>query len=237
VRSHKTLRFARAIRSFVSRHTRLLELLGLLVVFITFVIKDGIRDQLKDRVSTLAASEVSFLISSEISTVSHKIDELKPMGFIPTETGAVVPTGIGAIDEIKRLKDSVSVYTSRTGSLIDALPNNDALEKRMSGINKRAGDFDFEAATIEAKEGRGSPSTNGIVPLNTLLTLGKGQRIQSEIDEFQWEVFDAADKAAKAAEGRYKVATWTSWLFYGVGWFLTATARLLGVKGIEAGSD
>jgi hypothetical protein len=234
VRSHKTLR---EIRSFVRRHTRLLELLGLLVVFITFVIKDGIRDQLKDRVSTLATSEASFLIRREISTVSHKIDELKPIAFEGTDDPYRL-TEIEAREEIKRLKDSVSVYTSRTWFLIDTIPNNDALKKRISDINRRVDDFVGEAATAEAEAeaGTGPPTTNGMVSGKTVLTMAKGRSIQEEIEDFQWDVFAAADKAAVAAEGRYKVATRTSWMFYGLGWLLTFSARLLGVKGIEAGS-
>ena len=235
MRSHKTLRFAREIRSFVRRHTGLLELLGLLVVFITFVIKDGIRDLLKDRVSTLAASEASFMIRHEISTVSHKIDELKPT-LIEEEIDPSVLTEIETRDEIKRLKDSVSVYTSRTWFLIDALPNNDALEKRISDINKRVDNFVGEASDIEAEAGQRPPLTNVKVSNKTFLTLGKGLSVQDDINIFQWEVFNAADKAAEAAEYRYKWATWTSWLFYEFGWLLTFTARLLGVKGIEGGN-
>jgi hypothetical protein len=235
VRSHKRLR---TIRSFVRRHTRLLELSGLLVVFITFVIKDGIRDQLKDRVSTLVTSEASFLTRQEISTVSHKIDELKPIAFEGTNDPFRL-TEIEAREEIKRFRESVIVYTSRTGFLIDALPNNDALKKRISDISKRVDDFVGEAAAAEAEAevGQGPPTTNGMVSVKTVLTMAKGRSIQEEIEDFQWEVFNAADKAAEAAEHRYKLATWTSWLFYGLGWFLTFSARLLGVKGIEGEND
>jgi hypothetical protein len=175
------------------------------------------------------------MIRHEISTVSHKIDELKPT-LIEEEIDPSVLTEIETRDEIKRLKDSVSVYTSRTWLLIDALPNNDALEKRISDINKRVDNFVGEASDIEAEAGQRPPLTNVKVSNKTFLTLGKGLSVQDDINIFQWEVFNAADKAAEAAEYRYKWATWTSWLFYEFGWLLTFTARLLGVKGIEGGN-
>jgi len=65
------------IKDFVVRHHRTLTFVGALVVFVTVVVKDGLREQLKDLVSSISAAESVFAIRNDTSTTTMWLQRLQ----------------------------------------------------------------------------------------------------------------------------------------------------------------
>ncbi len=69
-------------RSYFRRHKRALTIVGALIVFATFVVKDGIRDDLKDRLDTINQAETTFNIRQDTNREieSRITNEWREMG-------------------------------------------------------------------------------------------------------------------------------------------------------------
>jgi hypothetical protein len=56
-------------RSFMKRHSRLISFLGALIVFITFIVKEGLADRWKEDASTLNAAEAAYSIRNDLAHI------------------------------------------------------------------------------------------------------------------------------------------------------------------------
>jgi len=62
--------------TFFERHRRALSLTGLLLVFVTFVVKDAVRERLKDSIDSIHAAESLYLIRTDTFTITALIQNV-----------------------------------------------------------------------------------------------------------------------------------------------------------------
>lgn len=53
------------VKRFIHKHDRLLSTLGALIIFFTFLAREGFRDELKELVDSIDAAQSVFLIRSD----------------------------------------------------------------------------------------------------------------------------------------------------------------------------
>jgi hypothetical protein len=63
--------------TFLKKHNRLLTFVGALVVFITFIVKDAVREELKSTIDAEQWAETMFLNSSRYDDNDHGLDEVE----------------------------------------------------------------------------------------------------------------------------------------------------------------
>jgi hypothetical protein len=61
----------------MKRHSRLISFLGALIVFITFVVKDGLADRWKEQASALDTAEAAYSIWSDLSDIRLTVDMIQ----------------------------------------------------------------------------------------------------------------------------------------------------------------
>jgi hypothetical protein len=69
--------FSTNLRRFCRRDGRILTLLGALIVFLTFVVKDGLREHLKDAAGSISAANDVFAIREDNMGTRLELEELK----------------------------------------------------------------------------------------------------------------------------------------------------------------
>jgi hypothetical protein len=62
--------------SFFKRHGKWVSFIGALIVFSTFVVKDAIRENLKNLVDSLASAENNFAIREDSALLSTEIAQI-----------------------------------------------------------------------------------------------------------------------------------------------------------------
>jgi hypothetical protein len=63
--------------SRLHRHNRLLTFVGALIVFTTFVVKEGLRERLKDFVDSVGAAESTFMIRGDTNIANSLLRSLE----------------------------------------------------------------------------------------------------------------------------------------------------------------
>lgn len=212
-----------ALHKIFLKHKHVISLAGLFLVFATFVVKEGIRDHIRDQVSDLRSAEMFFNTRSDINVLSDKLDEL-----VDSEPNAPqLPTPLALLKGIQQYRRSLGIIISRTWYVIDSIPRNESLETQISAYHERhlryLNDSDDASPLISTEKARNQ----------TVKVYLEGHRLQEELDDFSWQVFDTADKALESAEHWYHIATWFSYALYAVGWFIAFAGRLFGVEGAE----
>jgi hypothetical protein len=65
-----------SFRNYVSRHSRLLIFVGALIVFVTFLVKEGLRERLKDLVDSIDTAQSVFVAERENQQMSQRLAEI-----------------------------------------------------------------------------------------------------------------------------------------------------------------
>src|SRR5437899_2825534 len=71
-----------SFRTFVSRHSKLLIFVGALIVFVTYLVKEGLRERLKDLVDSVDKAQSAFVAERENQQLSQRLAEIYRVGVI-----------------------------------------------------------------------------------------------------------------------------------------------------------
>jgi hypothetical protein len=216
---------------FFRTHQRSLSLLGALIVFTTFIVKDAIRDHAKDLVDSIDSAESAYrsgidltLVSKEIIDTELRIDHL-------SEGQSAVPSF---------QKEHVQVAT-------DILTNTSLYLDKLEALNRLLPENQQDQTSIESAE---QTLKEDQAQINDLFDKARqpsvlksdtadDERSLSQIESrlwFQyWQARPLGDKLARKAEAtkndreaRYRSITIASYGLYTLGWGLALFARILG---------
>jgi hypothetical protein len=223
--------------SFFEKHGRLLTILGALIVFVTFLVKEGKRDELKELVQSLDAAQSLFEIRQENHDISRDVAEL--LGRIP---GPVkLERKFPAVEEIEEMIGRHSFhYTSSLSNLRELLAKfpNPADLAALNSLQERADSLDANrkdamTAIEDAKPIPGGLLRNALVLMAVPIALGEhllsqDEQLESDITAFTKGALKHADEFKAKQERIYKSYTWLSYLLYFVGWTLGLIGKLFG---------
>jgi hypothetical protein len=232
--------------NFFRRHDRILTLVGALIVFSTFMVKEGIREHLKDLIDALDAAQAIFVMERATQDLARDLE--------------TVSLGVREIQEATLLPDLAKTYKQRA-HLRAFTEMASKLEGALDTQNRMLGEFDaidrllqrlptsneMSANLAELRRQRAtselSIKLDRMVALNG--SLDKQMLIvgQVELDTAKLEagtgglaaaIFDSAIIRRDQLERRYRIATNGSYILYCIGWAVALAGK---VSGIDVTSD
>jgi hypothetical protein len=228
----------KGVTRFLSRHTKLLPLAGALVLFVTYVVKEGLEQTAKDQASEIAISQVrywqtAYYIDEMTAIMTHERRDSGLSGASSSFGDDVASAWWGVDRSLDELNgDSVKEFESAT-LLLRNLPNDSeankdhdaatlALEKLRS-ISARAdevfGDFSERDSTTKK-------ATRDQLALSD----------EAETDLAQWHdamrafiprVIAEAETQQEKSERRSEVFSKFSYFLFGIGWIIAFAGKLL----------
>jgi hypothetical protein len=225
------------------RHQRLLTFFGALIVFFTFIVKDALRENLKDLVDSLNAAEASAMASNEtqmaivaLEAVQNRLDRIVGRG--ETDPEDRVDSSIAILQTTCSLYLAVVAENSR---LIERLPSDVAakFEERIKGAAKaqepiNARYLELLQRQMPEKQAPESQAQDRLRNINlytqvVLLTTQIAAQ-EVEVKSIGREMLIAANGIRQQDERRYRWATWASYVLYALGWGLGLLGRLASVE-------
>jgi hypothetical protein len=139
-------------RSGLKTHKRIISFIGALIVFFTFMIKEGLVEKLKDQTSSIDSAEKTFALRSDNARTEADVKSLKVM--FEERLAPAVYSGMGsnasrdeaafilARQAIRDSLDRVRASTSNLGDFLRAVPHSRDLETKLATIEKDAGVYE-----------------------------------------------------------------------------------------------
>jgi hypothetical protein len=211
------------IRKIAQKHSRAFSILGALLVFATFITKDGWRDNLRDLVSSVEAAETQHQMQNMIHQINYGPAQMSdPVYLTYVDVSALRGHPVPVVGGAEFITVQRSNLTQTTAvDLLDGV--SDLLLKAPSkDLQKQHDDLFAQLRTIEHDP---RSFTGGSLDAYIAL-VDKAARLESDALKF------ANAKLAKD-KIHYSYATRGSYILYAFGWLLGFMGKLFGVDGAE----
>ncbi len=240
--------------SFVQLHGTLTSIIGALIVLTTFIVKDSLREDLKDKIGNLQASVAQFegtagriitasetdaafeawqgYFKSKLQSPEIEFERKGPLELRKEEFDAEV-------DKADTTYRSSGKLLKQLDGLENVRKDYDALGKRLFSIRVRTSmkvsDAIVQNVDQMSKAEAQAALTNA---RKTLYSAGIQITILSSSVFSEGEsIVDKAGDEQRALETKYKRITILSYFLYVLGWCLTLLGRVFRVDGLAADSD
>lgn len=228
------------LASLLRRHLRLITFIGALIVFGTFVVNEGLRNQLKDLIDSERTAQQASLndvnASESIASyarIEQKVDSVR----------ALIVGSANAKDFPDSYTDQLILVSGRIERCEDILHNIVRLKEQLP--KEVASDVGVETAQIlidnakdlfEASRKAGGtlypdPTAYGGVQLSPINeALAASQKMKEFVAATMVTVISHSEEVRKRNEHRLSIWTKASYLLYALGWSLGLIGRLVGVN-------
>jgi hypothetical protein len=222
------------LKLLFQRHRQLVKYLGAVIVFATFVAKDGKRDTLKDLVASLETAENTFVLREENQFVESRISELeRSFKEFSEESHKSKPDTEwfeeklnNALHQVQPDLVALAMRINNIERILEVAPNPQD-EQDLRSLKKHVDEtYDEWDHFYKAQDAR-PQSILGVNELGTITA-----KLSLNLSLLEGRVLDHARQRRGVEEGHYKLATWASWCFYGLGFVLGLIARIYGVEGV-----
>lgn len=233
VRKHST---------WLNNHQRAVSTTGALIVLATFVVKDAIRDHVKDTVDTLDSARSVYEIHADNQ---HVYDELRMIGFrvnliwdTTPERAAYIrksPQSADLSDQTRQsaLEDEMKFQLNSATDLLNKMPHPDQaiLQERKSMLGQLDQLSKDDAAYSYAVN---NPHQEGV----DLDDAEYQQGIDTEttgaaIADFAGHVLESFERRKAAEDKLLTIATVSSYVLYALGSILTIAGRVYGLDTLD----
>jgi hypothetical protein len=242
------------IRIFVMNHSQLITFVGAFIVFATFMVREEVREGLKDLVASTESAQTVFATRRDISTIAG---QLNTIGIITADMAFSVIKGKTAADErtgailafrfrvfaIKDYAASQGAFLDNISRLMAKLDPDATQAKHVAELRTRLLDLqkkcDEAAAHLNPWEvDRKTIRTNGkqaskigaeyawVMPL-----IGRSGDLDPDIQKVADDVLKLAEAAKRQREREYRLVNWLSIGLFTVGWGLGLAAKTYRVDG------
>ena len=242
-------------RYLPKRPKRLLPIIGAGIVLATFVIKEALREDLKDFVDAIDNAAGVFVIRGDFNStafqlrvIEQKIDRVEQVTTSPTKdpfTLLVVNQQMmifrelhdgaqNSLDNITRLSqrfpaDRKKSYQAETSKLSTDLANARRAFREegviIAGSSSRVG-----PDLVPTGEDRVSIANAGTALLN------QTNAVLAAIQTLSTKILKEADDVEDSKQHRYDFLTKWSYVLFGLGWLLGLVGKLFGVDAMENGA-
>jgi hypothetical protein len=246
---------------FLRTHSQVLVVVGALIVFLTFVIKEGLREHWKGTADAIETAEYFYPLlaqSAEIKKELKKVKDQQREGAHPTSD--LLHFSLFNIDQefladqLNTL-DDLELSAANRRILIDVLPGSDALrhdadniDAQLTNVKRLLHKTDGEIARIIYEE----IAKERDHPLNDDQRREEFDKVEPPIGDEVKESFQALTstglsssklstnvlahaQAIRERNARYSVfAWWISAVLFALGWSLGLAGKLYGVAGVAA---
>lgn len=237
--------------SFFQAHAKGISFVGALIVFSTFVVKEGIREHLKDIADSVNSAESIFVMRNDTNDLPIYLAYMNyRIGILDNKVDAdAKKEGVSNIVSMRETIDLMLANIRRTITsrenltrAVEVLSDDSAILNNLEQVSQevnvlRSRSDVVDKAAIAANDSQlADPGqvqhivdkANEVIKECTELRLGK-------ITSLQTEVIDAAEKKRARYDKLYMRSSWASYLLYAVGWGLGLAGRLFSVEGLVGG--
>jgi hypothetical protein len=238
---------------FLQRHRKVVSIVGALIVFVTFVVKEGMADRWKDQATAIDLARYVESIRAETgpSLVAVQALELQLAQLESRDSK----------DVTQRLEPLILAYSEFTGQitrlrgelsnveiLLEKMPKEDSDKRRLEELNRRLEKADDEingqtaeyakwklkSAAPMMMDERARFDVQYISQLDKWSTqLGSlapyWGSLTRDCDEFFNAVVNRAEALRKRNESRAEIAWWLAAVLYAFGWTLAVVGRFYNV--------
>ena len=207
--------FKTKLTKSIRKHGRLFPYLGALIVFVTFVVKDGLREHLRDLTSEVTTASNVFEIRADNMETWAELGDLEKH-LRNDHAASIWQPDIRLIQtnaqQMYYSLGAVSYLVETTHGEQDLVALT-ALDKELTSIRFSSLDLNLSPATV---------STLGL----------RASAVGLKLAAFEDDVMKHARYTLQEREKWYDLWTWSSYILYTIGWSLGFVGRVYGVTGI-----
>jgi hypothetical protein len=208
-------------------HRHLVTFIGALIIFLTFVVKEGLREELRVRELGIERAVENFYLRLDINNVSNHVIELEQL--IDESHPAKDPTRSNYLKRFSLGAKSASLRSDLHNSavLLMNLPDQDqqTLAPTYVALNSDITRFDEEVSRLG--DAQAASREKGLS--ETYDSLFK------RLSDLEARANEAAEKLVRNGKARYEIYNWISYCLYTLGWGLGLLGRFVGAHGAGEG--
>ena len=234
----------RKLNRFLHRQKQLLTVIGALIVFLTFIVNEVLRERLRDVATSITSAQNLLAIHDDIRGTRHQLQSILVMlnsKHPQSEKTRVASYYLFMSEKFGFLNDAVrngSTNLDRLSPLIRAIPDNGRIEVEVKSLKQEGQTLSKKVNEIWANIYPPPPASDpGFVITRSLTEL---EEFNKHLDECfepigNWtikanrmvgEILTKAEQTRDQAERNYKIYTRASYFLYTLGWILALIGKL-----------
>jgi hypothetical protein len=228
---------------------------GALIVFATYIIKEGVREDLKDLISSIATAESTFKVRADNGSIQNQLKSLLGTGWVLQPSHSKT-SSVGTIEteidlyarNARNSSDDAMLFMDRSEELVRKLDNAKGRLKAIGEmrsalyplIDQRNEISNYVIATrYSAADGpppRKTTTTEAQQRLDKMAGVESDtEKVEVLADGYAQGAIQEAEMEKKKGESLLQRWTWASYGLYTLGWGLGLTGKLYGGGDILSG--
>jgi hypothetical protein len=229
-----------SLRKWFRDHDRLITIVGAIVIFVTFLIKEWYGDNLKDLKQSIDSGQAIFVLQNENRTVQQRLswlwittsntytNVLTPIRPDPSKITLQAEESQSqfTLDSINRMKDQFDA----TERLLKNVPHEQSKDDQLKALQQR-----YNTASSNFHEfkmsGSSTPQAELEQGFRAILVIEREVLfIEDDLDKFSTDFFKDSHKVQEEKERDFDRAQYASIVLYAMGWSLALLGKLFGPK-------
>jgi hypothetical protein len=235
-------------KPFIQRHSHLISFFGALIVFVTFIVKEGLADRWKEDASAIDAAESVYSIRDDTYNILLALDA------IYANEAAIDLSPKTVRQTLERVERTIALADSQTDTmrtLLDRFSHSSSSDLEILNWHTVLNDINdsiailrkFATAAGEMRARDGPVHLPGTPPSNKWLDQEEAREMEElhnilertnslfpKIEALHSKILVEAETARQKAEHRGKRAWWIAAALYTLGWTLAVVGRLYGLS-------
>lgn len=231
----------RAVTRFITKHNRLIVFIGALIVFATFIVREALREELKNFVDSIDSAEGVFVVQHENALMAGRLAEV--LRFVTAANANILKPprpGVPTIDlvaeelhyqdgfdTVQRMADELAA----AGRLLKKMPHSREDALALAGFQSQ---YDVEVQRFNLYKPPGSATSQLELEqaFNVIVSIeNKLWDIEANLAKFTASFLEKSIEVKERDERYFEIATWWSYGLYVLGWGLGLVGKLYGPKG------
>jgi hypothetical protein len=201
------------------RRDRFLTLLGSLIIFATFVVKEGVGENQKDLVSSIAMAQQSFILRGDIASGTSGIRRNLAASQMTADQSSMMLANINIWNS-----DAIGI-AAVCADLADSLPDKQQFKARSEKITHESDDIwkSFSTSIENSSQTQSVPFGSAIRSM-----FSRSFKNAEAAEELRRSIVESATRLKEQREAHYNMAKWISYALFTFGWGLTFYGQLSG---------
>jgi hypothetical protein len=216
------------LKRFVHKHDRLLSVFGALIIFLTFLAREGFRDELKELLDSIDAAESVFMIRSDNHDVAEQIEYVHQYLTYKRQTWE----GLRSPDGYYR---GLTAELDASLHLLAKVPHGEEFNTEGNDLSARREKWLRDSLYPIALLPGDPPTEQEKAAIAAQEATEKklwqdAKALDSQARDFGRRVVDLARKVEAQEEYRYRMSKSIIIILFILGWSLTFVGKIFGVE-------
>jgi hypothetical protein len=226
---------ASTLRAFVKRHDRWLVILGGFLLITTFVVKEIVRENMKELKDSLAGAEQTFRVRAEFGSLHRELQvinsRLGSAQTSPSEPVKIPDNDTRVREELEKLKERTRRIEEYMGTI------DDLVQKMVLDTDDRK-DYDKlqaqERLVVDSLQNIQNGTGVAEVKLPMIANgLNDADKVEKQLSEVMVDVLPVARAEEESRERRYQYVSWVSYGLFLIGSVFSLIGRIVGINGLD----